>query len=332
MEDPFIKTFWQETRQNKQLTWKGFLIGKEGFKEFLSEKYGINQDTPEFDVDQNDPKFRKMMDSCFYSSENKNVYAITHDAYHILLIQHLRENESVDELGFKTYFLTRDSSLNFAENKVCKDGGAYNTIHINIWLQMISPFLSPKMCSGEASNAYANLLGSLFPSLTKSIDPNVLIGIMGVWMEDPSIDTEALRRIIGSKYLKENFEKIHAVSKEKPSEMSEVIDPLLQTVIGQIQKKNQEKMADVERDYSNKISDIEEKINIIPQTPVHKPSFKYLLVIGFILLVVMIVCAFVSAIVATSIPDIIYAVLGTGGLTLIASYFFGEKALGKIKS
>ncbi|GAG54313.1 unnamed protein product, partial [marine sediment metagenome] len=228
----------------------------EGFKEVLSEKYGINQETPEFDIDQNDPKFRTMVDACFYSSEDKPVPAIIHDAYHILLIQHLRENESVDELGFKTYFLTRDNSLNFAENKVYKDDGAYNSIHINVWLQMISPFLSPKMCSGEASNAYVNLLGSLFPSLTKSIDPNVLISIMGVWMEDPSIDTEALRRIVGSKYVKESFEKIRAVSKEKPSEMSEVIDPLLQTVITQIQKKNREKVTDIEQEYTKKVADI----------------------------------------------------------------------------
>jgi len=91
-------------------------------------------------------------------------------------------------------------------------------------------------------------------------------------------------------------------------------------------------VADIEREYTKKISDIEEKINSIPQTPVHKPSFKYLLLIGSILLVAMIMCAFVSAIVAMSIPDVIYAVLGTGGVALIGSYFFGEKALGKFKS
>jgi hypothetical protein len=331
MEDPLVKMFWQETKTNKQLTWKGFLISKEAFKEVLSEKYGIVMDTPEFKIDQYDPQFQEMADACFYSSEDKNTPAVVHDAYHLLLIQHLRENETVDELGFKTYFLTRDRTLNFAENKVCKDDGGFSSLHITTWLQMISPFLSPKIDFGEASDAYVRLLGSLFPSLTKSTDPDVLVSIMGVWMDDPSINTETLRRIIGSKYMKENYEKIREIAKETPSKISKVIDPLIQMIISQVNKENEEKIANVERQYSEKIAILEEKISSSPPTPPHKPSLKYLLVIGAILLVTMVAIAIASTTLEWNMPDIIYGILGSGGIALIASYFFGEKALGKFK-
>jgi DNA-directed RNA polymerase subunit F len=274
----------------------------------------------------------QVAEACYSASQEKSNQAIVHDAFHLLLIQSLREREVVDELGFHSYFLTRDNTLTTAENMVYGEEKIFGSIHITLWFQMVSPFLSPKMCIDDVSNSYVRLLGSQFPSLTKSVNPDDLVDLMGVWMDDPSVDTEVLRKIVGSRYMKENLKKMHKIAKEDPNKISTAVGPLLETVVSNLEEKYRIKIAKIKEDNLKEITDLAEKIQSI-QTSVQKSKAlpKSLPIMGFLLLLSMLLSAILTTYWNMRIPEVVYWILGVGGIALIASYYFGEKVFGRFK-
>ena len=327
MKDPFIQTFWMESDSKKMQSWDGFLVKIEGFKELLSEKYSIVLEEPSIEIDKDDLEFIELRQACALASIMKPVPALIHDAYHLLLIQRLRDEETIDELGFSSYFITRDNSLNIAENTVYRGAKIFGSVNVYMWLQMISPFLSPKVNIEDASNVYAKLLGSYFPSLTKSVNSHDLVDLMGIWMDDPNIDSEILRKIIGNRYMNAHLSEIKKIIKEDPTKISKTIDPILQTVVSQIEERNRKEIRKLEDERDKKISELEVKIKRTEPIPIRKPPSKFLIVMGCILLASMIACGFAANFWQRNLPEIIYWTLGIGGIGLIASFFFGEGVL-----
>lgn len=345
MKDPFVSRYWTELEDGKLQSVDGFLIKMEGFKELLSANFGISQEAPTIDIDRGSDEFAEMSRAVSLADFTKPEPVADHDAYHLLLIQHLREEEDTDELGFRSYFLTRDASLTTAESIMYKGSKTFGNVHASVWLNMITPFLSPKIVLGEASEVYVGLISSQFPSLTKSVNPDLLIDLMGLWMEDPDVDTEVLRRIVGKKYVRDHMRDIDRVLEEEPSKVAEAIDPILKGVVSTLREDHRGKMKELKESHTTEmkklkeelegahtkeISELKQRIESLESAP-RRTFIRPLFLTGIILIALMIVCGFISFSLQRPFPETIYYLLGAGGTALIASSYLGEKAFERFK-
>ena len=331
MENPFIRSYWVESGE-KRLAWNGFVARMEGFEEFLKDKFSITVDTTRIEGVWSDPEYQELESAVSWANIGKSQPTVAHDAYHLLMIKKIREKETVDELGMNSYFLTRDYTLDTAEHIVYRGGRIPSHLPIDVWSQMILPFLSPRIVADEASSTYMKVMNSKFPSLTKSIDPEDVIDIMGIWMEDPSVTTELLRKMIGTSYMHKHLQKIREEGEIKPSEISKAIGPILKQVICVKTKKHESELSDLEEKYDQEISTLKEEIESLKSSPpprkeIHKPFF----VTGISFFVALIALALASGFLQYTLSDAVYWVLGVCGLALIACSVYGSEVFEKFK-
>ena len=331
MENPFIRSYWIESTE-KRFEWQAFVNRMEGFEELLKDKFSITVDTTECKGIWTDPEYNELEGAVSLADIYKPPPAVSHDAFHLLMIKKMRETETVDELGVMSYFLTRDYTLDTAERIKYRGGRIPSHIPIDVWSQMIMPFLSPRVIVDEASNVYINIMSSKFPSLTKSIDPKDVIDMMGIWMDDPEVTTELLRKTIGSSYVHQHLEKIRKEREKKPSEISKVIGPILKQITSGIRKKHESELSNLKTKYEQAISTLNEQINSLTTTPpqrkeVHKPLF----ITGISLFVVLTALALVSVFLQRALSDTVCWVLGVCGTALIAASVYGSRVFEKFK-
>lgn len=331
MTNPFIASYWIESREQR-LTWRGFVARMEGFEEFLKDNFSITIDTTRIEGIRDDPEYKELEMAVSLADMSKRQSTAAHDAYHLRMISKMREKETVDELGMNSYFLTKDYTLNTAEYIVYKGGKIPSNLTIDVWSQMILPFLSPRVVADEASGVYMTIMSSKFPSLTKSIDPKDMIDMMGIWMDDPSVTTELLRKMIGTRYVHDHLQKIRKEEEKKPSEISKVISPILKQLISTTRKKHESELSNLKTKYDQDISVLKEQINSLKSTPperkeIHKPLF----ITGISFIAVLVGLALVSGFFQRAFPDVVYWVLGVCGTALVAASIFGSQVFEKFK-
>lgn len=322
MEDPFIRSFWMESKE-KEITWDGYVMKMEGFQEYIKDKFSITLDTLQIKGIREDPEFHELIPAISMADFYKLEPAVEHDAFHILLIKKLREKEEIDELGMKYYFLTRDFTLNTAEHSMYSGGRIPSNVTIDCWFQMILPFLSPKIVIEEASDVYVKLLSSQFPSLTRSVDPIDLIDMMGIWMEDPDISTETLRKIIGNYYVRQHLMRLREIPEKEPSKISELVDPILKQVVSTTKREYKQEISKLKTDYDRKISNMKREMRKLELLLKKKKISKPLFVTGLGLFVALMISAFLASYLSLSLPDAFYYALGGAGTLFIASSAFG---------
>jgi len=331
MENPFIKSYWIESSE-KRLEWSAFVARMKAFQEFLEDRFSIKIDTLRIEGIWSDVEYKELEKAVSLADYNKPENAVRHDAYHLLMIKKIREKESTDELGMNSYFLTKDHSLNIAEQITYRGGRIPSNIPIDVWAQMILPFLSPKVVTGEAANVYVKILSSKFPSLVRSIDPKDLMEIMGMWMDDPSITTELLRKTIGTNYIHQHLERIREEQEIKTSEISKVIDPIFTQVISSTREEYESKILALQQQHSQEILTLREQLSEATKTPRQRPGIhKSLFITGLSLFVALIVLAIVSCVYRYVLSDALYWVLGVCGTALVASSVFGAVVFEKFK-
>lgn len=330
MENPFIKSYWVES-EKKRLTWEAFTARMETFDEILKEKFSITMDTSIGNKEiWTDSEYKELEHAVSVADINKPQSAVAHDAYHILLVKKMREKEDLDELGMKTYFLTRDYTLGLAERIVYKGARIPSHIPIDVWFQMIMPFISPKIITEEVSNAYLKVMSSKFPSLTKSINPKDLIDIMGVWMDDPEVSTDLLRKIIGSEYVRQHLRKIREEPEKKISNIGKIVSPILKEALSNTRKKHETEISNLRKKYDQDISELRKQIDSLKtyyKKGIHKPLFAT----GVILFLALIICTFIACSLSYSLPGEFYISLTTAGILLVASSVFGPIVFEKFK-
>jgi hypothetical protein len=331
MENPFIRSYWMEWKSNDTRTWDGFIIEMEGFKEILRDKFGITCERMTIKSIQGSSEFDPLMQAVALADVNKSEAAVMHDTCHLLLVHIKRTEQDVDELGFNCYFLTRDYSLGTAERIAYENTRIPASLHIGIWYQMITPFISPKITFDSASNVYVRLLSSQFPSLTRSVSPNDLVDLMGLWMDNPEIDTETVRRIVGNRFVKEHLNELRQTISKDPDRASKLIDPILQNVIPEVQKRQKDESDKMKSEYDEKISKMKEQIESLESSPRGRIVSKPLCLIGICLFVLLIVSGFISSYLNFTLPEVFYWVLGVAGTALVAASVFGERVFEKFK-
>ena len=330
MENAFIRSYWIESKE-KRLRWSAFIARMEGFQEFLEDKFSISIETPPKEI-WKDPEYDKLDRAVFLANPDKPQPTVAHDAYHLLMIKRIREKETTDELGMMSYFLSRDYTLSRAERMVDRGGRIPSSLSIDVWSQMILPFLSPRVVADEASEAYMKIMSSKFPLLTKSIHPKDLIDMMGLWMDDPSINTDVLRKIVGNRFVRERLKQLRAKPKIESSKVARLIDPIIAMAVSSARKSYEERTSKLKQKYDREISELKKDVKELQSSvertkKIHKP----LLIIGIVMFAIMTVSALLSGHLGLVLPDAYFYALTFAGIAFIASSVFGVRALEKVR-
>lgn len=258
------------------------------------------------------------------ASITKTEPAARHDAYHIVLIHKLRQEQAPGELGPCYWFLTRDYTLELAETQIYGSGIIPASIHVDTWLSMISSLLSPKLVVEKGASALSAILASRFPMLAQPIKPDDLIEFMGLGIPEDFLSTEGLRKAVGNNYVRQHLQQVkEARAKDEPiPNITQIIEPLVKIKAEEIQ-------AELEKRYRSRIEELEGKIReVAPQ----RIQPKWVLMVGVLCFLLVPLVAVLSSYLRLPIPDVVYLGMLLVSFGLMATSVFGERIVEIISS
>jgi len=337
MPDPFIKSYRIEKGAGSGSGWGWFSAKMQNVEVILKDEFQI-----EFDLERKDEilkhgdleQLTSIVYRAAYPTKSENV--AKHDAFHILLINELRKEETPDELGTNYWFLTLDYTLDEAEREFAKETEQRqrlaSSIHASTWLDMISTFMSPDIAREEAATIFAELLASELPALTTPINSYDIADLIGPWMDDPNLGTETIRRIVGNEFVRETLGSFReAKARGEEISLGEVVTPILETLRHEIENKYASTIAEMKSGDEKRTREVEEMKKEIEKfrnldarvTGTRRP----LLVFGTLSFILLSTFAVLQAFLKWNFPDIIYNSLLILTIVLLGSAAFGRLVL-----
>jgi len=209
VQDEVIGEYWTKLNSNPGLKWPAFIGRLRSFSGILAKRHSIEIDKRVYDNISSDPHFDELSKLVMEANRGKSSALVEHDCFHLLLIDYLRNETSGEEIIPKRWFLTRDKSLNLVEKmRMITEKRRPSSVHIDIWVQMISPLLSPKIATEQASQVFSRCFSSdLLPSFPR-ISPAVLAKVVGPCLDHTDLNIKEIKQIIGDTYLLEHFEEM----------------------------------------------------------------------------------------------------------------------------
>ena len=240
VEDGFLKDFLRKKADNPNLAFDRYADRLEELETVLKNRYSTVFDNNEYKEIHEAPEMPSLKEIVIDEGEKsylqKSSRVGEHDAFHILLIQKLREKDEGDVLGPNFWFLTHDRTLLGAEKRFGKHENCPSSIFISSWVQLISPMLSPKH-TRDARDAYVGLFASRLPILSGAIDEEIFAAYQGKWMDDEDLTPKDISRIMGNRYIKDIYEKSKQTEEPIPEEEKE---KMVRSVIAEIKSQNRE--------------------------------------------------------------------------------------------
>lgn len=319
MEDPFIASFWKMRGEQLGLTWNGFCIVMESFPDALKSRFGVESLAREYGEIEKENEFQKLEAAVGQVSIEKTEAAARHDAYHIALIHKLRQEQTPGELGPCYWFLTRDYTLEQAEIQIYGSDIVPASVHVNTWLGMISPLLSPEVVVEKGAGAFNAILASRFPMLAQSIKPDDLIEFMGLGIPEDFLSTEGLKKAVGDNYVRQHLQQVREARarEEPPPNITRIVEPLMKIKAEEIQ-------AELEKRYRSRIDELEGKVReVAPQ----RIQPKWILAVGVLCFLLVPLVAALSSYLRLPVPDVVYLGMLLVSLGLMAASVFGEKVI-----
>lgn len=243
INDEFISSYAFELDSDQSLTWQKYYERMVNIDAILTQQYGI---------EVKDVKNIEIVDSEIYEKviadvsrvweearQNKKEHDVAeHDAFHLLLVKKLRDEDNRKSvLGPNYWFLTRDSTLFFVNSFINSLGLFKNQISSSIkesyWLDFITPFLSSRTRNEDAYLVFADLLRSEFTTIPKGISSKILTEIQGEWTKYewlPTNDIEEILKDTVMQTLVSKFAKLEPEDEETRTvvkEMRQHFDTLL---------------------------------------------------------------------------------------------------------
>jgi hypothetical protein len=207
VQDEIIKEYWILLGVNPWYKWPMFIGRLRNFSSILQRRYSIAVDKNVYDF-SNDPKYKELSGLIADANRNKAPELVNHDCFHLLLIDNLRK-ETQGNIIPRRWFLTRDKSLSLVERmRMIYEKRKPSSVHVDVWLQMISPLLSPKMAAEEAAKIFTRCLSSdMLPSFPR-VNPVLLTKLIGPCLDHTDLDVDEIKQIIGDNYLTEHFKEM----------------------------------------------------------------------------------------------------------------------------
>lgn len=321
LEDGFFKDYLERRKTNPGLTYEGYFARLKEIETLLRRKYSIEFDGSSYeDIKKHEDMERvKTLVIKYFSIKTDTV--AEHDAYHILLMQELRERERGDVLGSSCWFVTYDKSLYYVDGDLAREepDRIPSSIYVDKWIQMISPLLSPDVSNKTAKEVFTNLFASRIPVLTKTVKEEDFLDLQGSWMDDEDLGPEELARIIGDHYVREHLESLReARARGEEEKISEVIGPVIIRIKKEIGQKYDAKINGLRQEYNAKIGKLEQAIK-------RSKFIKSLFLIGLISFILIPTLGLAAAYQKWVISDTVYWGLTILALFFIASSFFGRR-------
>jgi len=214
IEDPFIMEYAQQLRYNPSLKWEGFIGRIRNFTSVLKRKYEIVMDKSDYTKIFADPAFQEATQLVSEADPQKSESLVEHDCFHLLLVDMLRSLTQKDGVP-KYWFVTRDKSVCFAEQMRIiiekKRSGIEvkpSSVLIDVWIHMISPFLSPKVATQEASRAFAEMFSTHFVPSFPRMRPKVLLKVLSPLLDQRDLDSYQIRSIASDIFLAEHLDDL----------------------------------------------------------------------------------------------------------------------------
>jgi hypothetical protein len=297
-KDPQDEPFWQSFRKlhnsNASLTWEGFKLKLSNISELLSTEFGVKIDKIHYKELKNSQEVQKLVGPVVTSAlpRLKSDKVAEHDAFHLALVRKLSEGEEGVSSWFY-WFLTEDYSLERAEWSL---GAKIYAVPPDIWLQIISPFLSP-IVDGGASEVFVRILNSQLGSFALRVDDRQLVKWLMPWADSAGFTEDQWKRILTNNYVQEHLGRVrsslpHVETGSVGPDAAALAGVVLKELSNQ-QKEESEKLNQRIQSLSERLGEKDEQINQA------KRHFK----LAFVVL---------ASVLSVAIDLILYAYLGLG--------------------
>jgi len=264
LEDGFLKDYLLKKQKQPTLTFTSYTERLDELATILKNRYSVTYDDNDYADIVNSPDLPRLKQIVAEEGAkfflNKSGAVAEHDAYHILLIQELRKEDSGDILGPKYWFLTHDRSLFHVERSFGKYE-AFSSIFLDSWVQLISPLLAPEQTK-IAKDAYTNLFASRLPLLSKTIDEDAFLAFQGAWVDDEDLEPQDVARIIGNRQIKNITDRLEQEKKTLTDEERDlIIKPMVEE--SKTRKKETQELKTNVISLDKKVSTLQGKISIL---------------------------------------------------------------------
>jgi len=165
-----------------------------------------------------------------------------HDAFHLLLIKTLRENETSTSFGPNTWFLTLDLTLpcvdRFIGRKFAFSDPASPCMIGYLWDELISPFLVGIVEEKELVDVFRHFIISDFTPISEDINTEVLLKLKIDWTEYDWLEFEEIQSLLQQEfvldYVKQLEELTHAENYDAIEKLETEFNIALNSFIGRI--------------------------------------------------------------------------------------------------
>lgn len=208
-DNPILSTYINEVSINRKYDSEAFIRTYGNFVDILQHEYGITvEDVVGIGENSNNEKLK---DNIAFRGHGKSPNVINHDHYNILRVNQIRQNIESDEIGPSSWLLTNDRTLTRAEFDTYGKDHITACVLSDIWLQIISPFISPNLLN-DAGYAFSQLLSGNFNS--SKINIANLNTLLSLFVDDTKFSVDQFRKIIGDEFIKQNLKKVQKMIDE----------------------------------------------------------------------------------------------------------------------
>ncbi len=261
-ENPFLSTYMVALSTNSKISLETFSKPFDEYDKLIDSQYNMAIEELDKTIDLESEETSRLKVHLTTNSPWKSNVVVTHDAYNILLVRKLRES-GADETGPVAWLLTTDNALGRSEQDTFGKKLPYASVTPDIWLQIISPFVSPTLTIKERSLAFAKLLSTRFKS--HKMDMEDFNSFLTLFMDDSKFKVEHLRIIMGNDFVKE---KVHELTESisKGEEITfEKFEPIMRKGLASVEDDYNQKFADSSEEHSLEMKKVQKELDEMKQ-------------------------------------------------------------------
>ena len=257
-DNPLLLTYINEIQTNPDFSTESFIRTYENFTELIKNKFSISTEEV-IESTTDNPNAETLKSHIHTRANGKSPRVVEHDLYNILRVRNLRKKGTSDEIGPHSWLITTDRSLFKAERDTFDSKEFTASITTEIWLQIISPFISPEIILKDTSFAFTQLLSLNFNS--HKISPNSISTLMSLFIDDTKFTTEQFRKIIGDDYIQNHLVKIQEIIDEGKKIPEKQITEIMNRSLKIIENDFKQRQDESDNKHSKELEKMEKNIN-----------------------------------------------------------------------
>lgn len=260
-ENSFLTTYVNAIKEDSDVTIDSFALKYENFTKILEHEFGVQIESDYIESLEEDPNAEKLRSHIITRAIWKVSAVVTHDVYNVLRVHKLRKKGTSDEIGPKSWLLTTDKTLLSAELDTFGENIIPACISTDLWLQLISPFISPTVALKDTSAVFTKLLSSAFKS--HKTKPEDISTLLQVFVNDDRFSLEDFKMMIGDKFIQEHLYKVKQKIEKGEDIESEDYKPILDRRIVLKDEKHEKELEKITKEHSKKIEGLKNDLNIL---------------------------------------------------------------------